>query len=209
MTKCGRSVLKTIMMLTALTMATSAVAQPVSPSPITGVQATAASAPLDAARLAAAKVLIDTTLPPDRRDAMLTDMMKSMSANITASLQNSPEIANLFSSDPRVQPIFERFITKVQDESLRRLKTGLPDMVEAMQRAYARRFTAAQMAELSAFFSTPTGRLYTEQGQTIMSDPDVAAWQRKTMGEAFSKIPDEMRALVAEIMALKPPVKSK
>ncbi len=123
-------------------------------------------------------------------------------------MRSSPALAAIFSKDPRVVPIFDRFIARMTAESTERLKAGLPTMFDAMTKAYARRFTVAQMTEVTTFFATPTGQIYMDQGATIMSDPDVAEWQRKMAVDAMANVPAQAKAFQAEILALDPPVKS-
>ena len=74
-------------------------------------------------------------------------------------------------------------------------------MIDAMSRAYARRFTVEQMAELRTFFTTPTGRAYMAQATTIMSDPDIAAWQQQMMNSTMTRVMGETRKMVAELIA--------
>lgn len=192
-----------LILASAIALSSPVVAQPVSPP------GAATPESLDPARLAAADKLIEATYPADRREQVVASMMKTMIANLTGGMRSNPQIAAAFDSDPRVEPIFTRFLARVETDSEARLKAALPGMIEAIRRAYARRFTTDQMTELAAFFSTPTGRAYFEQGQSIMSDPDVAAWQRTMMADAFGKMPEQMRALFAELSALKPPLKTK
>ena len=158
----------------------------------------AATEVLDPARLTAARDLIDVVMPVDRREAMIEGMMKTMTANLQQSIGASEDMRK----DARVKAIFDRYVADQTSESTRNFKVALPGMITAMSRAYARRFTVAQMAEMKAFFATPTGRLYMDQGATIMSDPDVASWQQATMSAQWSKMRDGVRAMQLEIMAL-------
>jgi hypothetical protein len=75
----------------------------------------------------------------------------------------------------------------------------MPGMLTAMSRAYARRFTTPQLAELHAFFDTPTGQLYARESSGILSDPDIVEWQRNLMTKSFARYPDEIKALVNEL----------
>lgn len=151
----------------------------------------------DPARLAAARDLIDVVMPPARRGTMIDAMMTSMTANLQQSIGTQGEL-----QDPRVKAIFDRYIAKQTDDSKRAFQAALPGMVTAMTRAYARRFTVPQMAEMRAFFATPVGQLYMDQGSTIMSDPDVTAWQRATMAPQWQRIRDSVRTMQLEILSL-------
>jgi hypothetical protein len=190
------------MILAALALATPTGAMAQAP-------ATATVETLDPARLDAAKGLLDVLMPPARRETMVDGMIAASTANMLRAMQSNPAFVTMFGSDARVKPIFERFLTKQRTELAATLHNGMPDMMAAMQRAYARRFTVPQMAEVRAFYATPTGQLYMEKGATIMSDPDVSAWQQNMMRSQMAKMPDATRALATEIMALPPQEKAK
>ncbi len=162
------------------------------------------SAPVDPARLSAARALLDVVLPPAKRDAMIDSIMKGMMANLAGAMQNSPQMKAAYEADPRAGEIFSRFFQSQQARSLATLKANFPDMIEAMTRAYARRFTAPQMVELRSFFMTPTGQAYVTESPTIVNDPDVAKWQRDLMANTMAKIPAAADAMMAEIRALPP-----
>ncbi|MFC4291255.1 hypothetical protein ACFOWX_02380 [Sphingorhabdus arenilitoris] len=56
---------------------------------------------------------------------------------------------------------------------------------KGMARAYARKFSAAQLTELNRFFETPTGAFYAEQSFGLQADPEV-------MQAMFAALPDMM-----------------
>lgn len=162
---------------------------------------------LDPARVTAARRLLDVVMPPAKREGMIDSMMKGMMANLSQAMLNSPQMKAAFEADPRAGAIFQAFFQRQQANSLTMLKSNFPGMMEAMARAYARRFTVTQMGEMRTFFETPTGRIYIDQAATIVSDPDVAKWQRDLMGKSMTRIPAEADAMMAEIRALPPKVK--
>lgn len=162
----------------------------------------AVPAPVDPARLAASERLIAVLMPPGRRDAMLSALMQAQTANMTKAIESNAELAAMFDADPRARAIFTRFIERQQADASATLRRELPGMMTAMTRAHARRFTVAQLGEMTTFFASPTGRAYMELGTTIMTDPDVAAWQQKVMGETFAKMPAMVRQMQGEILAL-------
>jgi Uncharacterized protein conserved in bacteria (DUF2059) len=162
------------------------------------------SAPIDPARLNAAARLLDTMMPPARREMMVDGLVAVSNANIAKGMSANPAFTKAFSDDPRVGPIFQKFMTTQQGEMRSLLRANLPEMITAMQKAYARRFTTEQMSEMQSFFASPTGQLYMEKGATVMADPDVSAWQQKMIGLQMAKMPGATRALASEIMALPP-----
>lgn len=169
-------------------------------------QAAPAAAPaqteaIDPARLAAAKRTLATLLPPEKRAAMFDTILAPMMANIQETVLSSPSAKAALGGDPKGVAILQRFIDKQQERTRRTLNDALPDMFVAMERAYARRFTAAQLDEVTAFFNTSTGRFYMDQSLTIMSDPDVLAWQRGLMQRGMASIEEDMKTLQKEIAA--------
>lgn len=162
-----------------------------------------ASAAIDPDRLVAARALMDLTLPPDRRDAMIEQMIAPMMANIRDGLRQAPQFAELQRRDPSLGDALERFMARQQARSFALLRTMMPDMIEAMAKAYARRFTIAQLDEVSTFYQTPTGRIMREQMPTIMSDPDVASWQRAMMTRSMETLQADVAEFIAEADAAK------
>lgn len=169
---------------------------PVSAQAQDGAAAVASEPAAD--RLAAATRLISVIMPAEQRDAMLDQMMKAVMATMTASVKKQPELVVAL-QNPKVEAVFDRFLDRQQQQTTEQLKAGMPDMMVAMARAYARRFTASQLMELHAFFSTPTGRTYVRESFGILSDPDIAAWQQDLMTKSFAKLPSEVEALRKEL----------
>lgn len=158
----------------------------------------------DPARLDAARAVVEQIFPPAARERMIHGMLAPMMANVRQGLAQTPQFAHAMEADPRAKAIFERYLDKQMTRSMDVLQKELPGMVEAMSRAYARRFDVKQLGELSAFFATPTGRAYIGQSMTIMSDPDIAAWQRKLMTETMSYVQEDVAAMAKEIATLEP-----
>lgn len=48
-----------------------------------------------------------------------------------------------------------------------------PPMREGLSRAYAVRFDEAQLADIAAFFGTPTGKVYAQESMALFADPQV------------------------------------
>lgn len=138
------------------------------------------------ARLAAAKTVIDQVLPPTERDRMVEAMIEPMNASIVQAMTSSPELTGVFEKDPAFKAKFMAFIAEEQRRSTVLLKANMPAFADAMAKAYARRFTVAQLDEIAVFFATPTGSAYVAQSMTLMSDPDVQAAQAMMMTQAMS-----------------------
>lgn len=159
---------------------------------------------IEPARLEAAKSLLETMMPPARRGAMIDQLVAVSNANITRGLSSNAAFAKALNDDPRAAPIFQRFLANQQAELRTLLYANMPEMMVAMQRAYARRFSVSEMAEIRTFFTSPAGQAYMDRGAKIMTDPDVSTWQQKMISQQMAKMPEATRALAAEIMALPP-----
>lgn len=162
--------------------------------------APAATEAPDPARLAAAKQVLDVLMPPDKRAAMFDAIMAPMYANMRQAMRESPPMKGR-ENDPKMTAFVERMMEKQEERSGALLRENLPGMFQAMERAYARRFTVEQLNEVGAFFATPTGRVYMERGMTIMADPDVLAWQRSLMQRTMTGLEADMKTMIAEIEA--------
>lgn len=160
----------------------------------------ARSAP-DAARLAAARNLIELMLPTAQRDQMIEGMIRPMMANIRQSLEQVPGFNTATGKEPKVKEAFGRFLTTQEERSVASLRAGMPGLVDAMAAAYARRFDLKQIAEIRAFFETPTGRVYMAASYTIMSDPDILAWQRDLMTRSMAHIREDATKFLDSIPA--------
>ncbi len=155
-----------------------------------------------AVRLAAAKELIAALLPAEQRDAMMEQMIAAMLANVAAGAKQGLDAQTAF-DDPRVSKVFEQFLARTQSETVAQLKAEMPALVDAMARAYARRFSETQLSEMKLFFASPTGQAYVRESMSILSDPDVAAWSRDSMARSFDKMPeriDQLRRDLEEVL---------
>lgn len=182
-------------------MALCATLMPVPALAQAAVDTTAEAAPVDPARLAAAHRLIDQIMPPDRRDAMIDQVVRPMMANMRRSFDQSPEFAKLFSEQPEAKKQMMSFLDEETERSLRVTRESMPSLFDAMAVAYARRFTLDQFADIGRFFATPTGRFYAEQAPTIMADPAVQAAQRAMMAKSFEGMQDRVKAMAEKIAA--------
>ena len=151
-----------------------------------------------AEQLVAAQQLMSAIMPPEQRDAMVEQMITAMMANILPSIRQRLDERGIL-DNPDISPVFDRFLARQTQSAIDQLKVQMPELIEAMSRAYARRFTASQMDEMHAFFRTPTGQLYVTESMGIMSDPDVAEWQRNSMSKSMEKLPDELKKLQEEL----------
>lgn len=180
----------------ALAAAAPAAAQNAAPAPTPA----AAAAP-DPARVAAATQLITRLLPADRAEAMIDQMIRPTMGNLHAAMAQAPELKAAFARNPKARAALDAFVADEVARSTAIVKQALPTLRTAMARAYARRFTEAQLNEIAAFFDTPTGRLYAEQAPTLMGDPDIVAAQRAMMAQAMQGVAERAQAMAAKLAA--------
>lgn len=183
-------------------MVTFALASPVVAQTAPAATVATTPTPVDPARLAAARDLIDTIMPPATRAQMIDTMVRPMLANLQRGIAQDPSFAAAFNNDPRARDLFARFMQKQTDRTLAHMGVMMPGLWEAMARAYARRFDIAQMQEIKAFFATPTGRVYMQQALTIMSDPDIAAWQQQMLHDSLAHVQEDVAELSTEMADL-------
>jgi len=186
----------------ALLLTTPAVAQ-TAPAPAgTSASPVQAPAPVDPARLAAARALVDTIFPPATREQMMRGMVAAMENNVKGSLLNNADLKAAMDHDPRVHKMVDSYLEKQTARSNDMIIAALPGMTSAMAKAYARRFDVGQMGKIQAFFSTPTGQQYMQVSMSIMSDPDVAAWTRDLMAKETQQSIDDIKEMAAQVAAL-------
>jgi hypothetical protein len=70
-----------------------------------------------------------------------------------------------------------------------------PGMREGLAHAYANRFTPAQLADMNAFFDTPSGSAYAANAMLIQTDPEV-------IGQMTSALPRAMRTMMSQMPAI-------
>jgi hypothetical protein len=190
-------------------------------APVTNAQ----TAP-DAARVAAARPVVDKIFPVGtyRRmmegtlskmmDSMMDGVMKMPIAQL-ARIGGVPEekLAGLNQSSMEqisaiVDPHFRERTTlgmNAMMASMTEMMDGFePKVRDALTRAYARKFDGRQLAELAAFFRTPTGDLYARQSMMMFMDPEIMSEMQALMPEMMKKMP-EMAGKAEEATKKLPP----
>lgn len=76
-------------------------------------------------------------------------------------------------------------------------------MREGLAKAYAARFDKAQLADIAAFFATPTGSTYARESMALFSDPRVMQASMKALPQMLSGFGD-MEAAMNQAMASLP-----
>lgn len=154
---------------------------------------------VDPARLAAAKRTIDAMMPPTQRKAMFGAMLNPMLANMQQAILSRPAVREALEADPAAKATLDAFLADQQQRTIALLQKELPGMFAIMERAYARRFTVAQLDEITAFFSTATGRLYMDESMKIPADPELLGWQRRLMEQSMADSEQDLQKLQADL----------
>lgn len=184
--------------------------------------------PEQQARLPAAAALVDRIIPP----GSVQDMMGSMFGNVINPLMEAVEpdpvavvaerldlVGQPLDLTPQQAEAAATMLDPAWRERKRREAAAMPAvtsrMMEAMEPAirtamaelYAIHFTAAELADIDAFFATPSGASYARKSLSMSSDPRLMATimqQMPVMFEAMASMEAEMAALTADL----PPVRS-
>ncbi len=154
------------------------------------------------ARLEAARELLEILMPAGEREATIIAMIEPMMANLEAGILQSLESEANFANTPGAQSLFLEFMAAQRAREVELATANLPGMMEAMARAYARRFSRRDMRDIGEFFGSDAGRAYLSQSNTIMADPDVAAWQRQTMAQSMQQLQTDLPNFMARLSQL-------
>ncbi|MCU0728596.1 MAG: DUF2059 domain-containing protein [Sphingopyxis sp.] len=152
-----------------------------------------------AERLAIARQVIDLMMPQSEMAAQAESYARPMMDNLISAIEQNEELKTAFREMPRLRPIFNRFVDRVRSDALSQLTESMPGLREVMISAYARRFDEQQLRDIGGFFATPSGRAYSQQSALIMSDPEVAAWQRQSFTESQERLQPLLEQFMAEI----------
>lgn len=177
-----------------------------------------ATAPIDAERLAAAQVTAGKLFPDGTysrmmtgmdglMDSMMGQMMQMPMADI-ARMGGMPEseLKSLSKASMKemmsiLDPAFEKrmgIVMKVTMGEMGRIMGPLePGMRDGLAQAYAKRFTATELADLNRFFATPTGSAFASDYMMLMMDPAVM----NKMMEFVPTLTKEMPAMVQKMTA--------
>lgn len=213
-----------------LTAQTAPVAGPV-PAPSTS--APAPIAPPDAARLAAARPVIERIWPLGTYERLMRTTMDQTVGNMMSGLygMKMDDIAATMPDDDKAKgaalkgktlgeamvaddPHFEermRISMRVMADEMSRIMTDAePEVREALTRSYARRFTVAELGDLDRFFATPTGTAYARDSMLLMMGPDMMQAMQSFAPRMMKEMPAMMAKLEAATKHLPPaPKRSK
>jgi hypothetical protein len=200
----------------ALMAASPAQAQTVVSAQATTTAETAVS--VNATRLATARRIADKLLPDGSYRKMMDGTLDQMIGSISQQFLDIPardiagiagvgeeQLSQMGSASIReiatiMDPAFEERMALVS-------KTMMPDLIDMMSKmepqirdglteAYAARFDQAQLAELDAFFATPTGGKFAGESMLIYTDPALLSRMQTMMPEMMKAMPAMMQKVM-------------
>ncbi len=144
---------------------------------------------IDPANLTIARQIAAIALPPEKAAAMFRATANAMSGPMLAQLR---QIGS--TSDPGMAALVNEFADKLPSQVADVMTAHLPDMSEAMARAYARKFSRDDLEHILAFARTPAGTNYLSKASQIMQDPDIQSF----FASIFRAMQADQDPLVAE-----------
>lgn len=170
-------------------------------------------APIDPARLAAAKPVIDQIWPMGTYARIMHGVMEQMSQGMLASMYGmragdfAPDDKSAKATGDKTlgelmaeeDPYFQQrtqITMRVMFDEMGRLMTEIePQVRDGLAHSYARRFSIDQLNDLNRFFGTPTGKAYAADSMMLMMGPDMM----KAMESFAPRMMKEMPAIMAKV----------
>jgi hypothetical protein len=139
---------------------------------------------------ASAQEVTPESLAASRELMALTKSTEALDQVIT---MITPQVAQLLEqSNPDKGPLIRKILEEL---FLPEVRQGLPEAIDEIATVYARNFTAAELAEVIAFYKTPTGQKFIERQPALMVELNQA-------GQAFGQ-----RAAINALRKLAPKFK--
>ena len=158
--------------------------------------------------------MMDASMQP-MMDAITESMMAMPMAKIAAMTGiSSDEMAKLGDASigelmAIIDPAFEErlaILSRVTVAATTELMDEIePSYREGLMRAYAVRFTEAELADISAFFATETGRKYAPESILLFTDPQVMSVMGEMMPAMMERMPALTKQMTAEMESLPKP----
>ena len=192
---------------TSIALATAVAARaedPITPvQPATAAEATTASTPVDAPRLAIANHIALQMLPRGAYREIMDSTMRSMADNIVPMLTSMraatphadtkadrqaahPNVTSTNRLDPAVMT---RLFAIIADEIGPIITEMEPHIRDGVGQSLARRFTIDQLNDLERFFATPSGATYARQSMALLTDPEVVHATVEIMPQLIRRMP--------------------
>lgn len=206
-----------------LALATAAAPAMTAPAAAPAAEAAPSKAPVDPERLALAKQAVAAIIPPGTMQKIMKDSMGNMEEMMLGGMfdmkgtdlgvTGEGKEKTLREAMAEKDPHFEermRITNKVMAEEMGAIFTRMePRMKEGMARAYARRFTVAELTEINRFFASPAGASFARQSFELTADPEIMTEMMSFMPEMVKDMPAIGEKLKKATAHLPPPPKDK
>jgi hypothetical protein len=170
---------------------------------------TASLPPIEPVRLTLAQRTMDTLIPAGSLEKMIDALYGKMFRTIMAeiggqsdlmlSIKTGVESDKIGALDAatktQIADIFDPYRQEREDQIIGVIKPliseALTDMEAPMRagmaKAYARKFSAAQLTDLNSFLATPTGSVYANEWMALQADPEVMVSVMKALPPLITK----------------------
>lgn len=179
---------------------------------------------IEPARLTLAQATTAALVPPGSLERMIDNLygkmfasfMKEMSGSsgTMISIKTGVDSDRIEALDEKtkatIADLFDPHRKQREDQITKTIKPllseALADIERPMQgglaKAYARKFTAAQLTELNGFFATPTGKAYAHEWMALQADPEVMLAMVKAVPPLVTKFMDRGPEIEADMKDL-------
>ena len=168
--------------------------------------------PIEPARLTLAQQTMNALIPAGSLEKMIDNLYGKMFKTIMGELGGqsdlmlsiktgveSDKIATLDeATKTRIADMFDPHRKEREDQITRVLKPLISEALTDLERpmrggmakAYARKFSAAQLTDLNTFLATPTGSFYAREWMELQADPEVMVAVMKALPPMVTKFMD-------------------
>lgn len=180
--------------------------------------------PIDPARLTLAEQTTAALIPSGSIEKMVDNLYGKMfktimgefggQSDLMLSIKTGVESDKIAALDEatkgKVADMFDPH-RKERDEQINRVIKPLisevladmePPMRTGMAKAYARKFSGAQLTDLNAFLATPTGNLYASEWMALQADPEVMVAVIRAMPPLITKFIDRAPEIEKDLKEL-------
>ena len=146
---------------------------------------------------------------PKMMDAMTAQMMGMSPAELGLPAQGDGK--TLMQAANEKDPHFRErldIMTKVMSEEMGEVFDRIEPQVRAgLGRAFARKFTTAQLDDMNRFFATPSGKAFADEYLLLFMDPEMMREMTAATPEIMKAMPRIMQRVEAATQHLPPPPK--
>ena len=168
--------------------------------------------PIEPARLTLAQTTMTSLIPAGSLEKMMDNLYGKMfktlmgefggQSDLMLSIKTGVESEKIGALDEatkaKVADMFDPHRKEREDQITKVIKPLISEVLSDMEppmraglaKAYARKFTAAQLTDLNGFLATPTGTLYANEWMALQADPEVMVAVIKAVPPLITKFID-------------------